>query len=71
MTHGMDNGVEIDCGRGLGWTEEGKGGKIGTTVIEYQLKKCFLKFPLWITKAQCYWETLRAYAEHTSPALAR
>ena len=29
---GMDNSVGIDCGSG-GW-DEGKGGKIGTTIIE-------------------------------------
>ena len=31
----MDNSVGIDCGGEEGaWTEEGKGGKIGTTLIE-------------------------------------
>ena len=30
----MDNGVGIDWEQGVGWAEEGKGGKIGTTVIE-------------------------------------
>ena len=33
----MDNGVGVDCGsEGLGWAEEGEGGKTGTTVIEEQ-----------------------------------
>ena len=31
----MDNSVRTDCGNGgVGWVEEGKRGKIGTTVIE-------------------------------------
>ena len=32
----MDNGVETDCGSEgqVGWAEEGKGGKTGTTVLE-------------------------------------
>ena len=31
----MNNGVGMDCGsRRMGWAEEGKRGKIGTTVIE-------------------------------------
>ena len=31
----MDNSVGIDWGSpGVGWVEEGKGGKIGTTVTE-------------------------------------
>ena len=31
----MDKGVGMDCGsRQVGWTEEGKGGKIETPVIE-------------------------------------
>ena len=30
----MDNGEGIDCGSVGGWVEEGKEGKIGTTVIE-------------------------------------
>ena len=25
----MDNSVRTDCGRGMGWAEEGKGGKLG------------------------------------------
>ena len=30
----MDKGVGVDCGSGVwGWMEEGKMGKIGTTVI--------------------------------------
>ena len=34
---GMDNSVGMDCGSwrgGVGWTEESKRGKIGTSVIE-------------------------------------
>ena len=30
----MDNGMGIDWEWGVGWEEEGKGGKIGTTVTE-------------------------------------
>ena len=30
----MDNSVGIDCGSGVVWAEEDKGGNIGTTVIE-------------------------------------
>ena len=30
----MDNGVGIDWEQGVGWAEESKGRKIGTTVIE-------------------------------------
>ena len=33
----MDNRMGMDCGSGgWGWAEEGKGGKMGTAVIEKQ-----------------------------------
>ena len=36
----MDTVQGGDCGRwGVGWVEEGKGGKIGTTGIEEQKKR--------------------------------
>ena len=30
----MDNGVGLDCAGERGWVEEGKGGKVGTNIIE-------------------------------------
>ena len=38
-----DNSVGVTVGAGVGWPEEGKGGKIGTTVIEKLWKDDLIK----------------------------